>query len=153
MNKKNTQQLNTILKSTHISDFSTFCKSESQNMLPAKDAFGSYLKQIAKEHNLTLQNIFIQAGIPVGYGYKLLLGERHTIQRDVIIRLCYASRMSLDQTQSALKRYGVSPLYSRVPRDAFLILLFQERPDNIIQLNDLLVQNHFEPLRSSGIRD
>ena len=33
----------------------------------------------------------VAAGVPERYGYKLISGEKHTIQRDVILRLCIES--------------------------------------------------------------
>lgn len=36
----------------------------------------------------------MKADIPERYGYKLLSGEKHTRQRDVILRICYAAGLS-----------------------------------------------------------
>ena len=49
--------------------------------------------------------VFLKADIPERYGYKLLSGEKHTKQRDVILRICYAAEFTLKETQRALRKY------------------------------------------------
>ncbi len=80
-------------------------------------------------------------------------GEKHTRQRDVILRICYAAELSLEETQRALKKYDMPALYPKIPRDAFLMILFNERPGNIIEINELLKKNEMEPLRTSGMQE
>ena len=99
------------------------------------------------------QTVFLKADIPERYGYKLLSGEKHTKQRDVILRICYASEFSLAETQRALKKYKMPELYAKVPRDALLMIIFNERPGSIIDVNRLLKENGMEPLRTSGLQD
>lgn len=67
---------------------------------------------------MNVQKMFLQADIPERYGYKLLSGQKHTKQRDVILRICYAAGLSFDETQRALKKYGMVELYSEITRDA-----------------------------------
>lgn len=95
----------------------------------------------------------MKADIPERYGYKLLSGEKHTKQRDIILRICYAAEMTLDETQRALKKYGMPELYAKIPRDALLMIIFNERPGSIINVNALLKENGMEPLRTSGLQD
>ncbi|MBP8720835.1 MAG: hypothetical protein KBH72_09315, partial [Lachnospiraceae bacterium] len=87
------------------------------------------------------------------YGYKLLSGEKRTRQRDVILRICYAAKFSLAETQRALKKYEMPELYAKVPRDALLMIAFNERPGSILDVNDLLNQKGLQPLRTSGVQD
>lgn len=82
--------------------------------------------------------VFLKADIPEKYGYKLLSGEKHTRQRDIILRICYAAELTLEQTQRALRKYEMPQLYAKIPRDAFLMLIFKERPGGIIEVNELL---------------
>ena len=42
-------------------------------------------------------------------------------------------------------------LYAKIPRDAFLMLIFKERPGGIIEVNELLSKNGMEMLRTSEI--
>lgn len=96
--------------------------------------------------------MFLNADIPERYGYKLLSGEKHTKQRDVILRICYAAELTLEETQRALKKYEMPELYAKLPRDALLMIMFNERPGSIIDVNALLKENGMEPLRTSGIQ-
>lgn len=94
--------------------------------------------------------LFLRADIAENYGYKLISGEKHTNQRDVIIRLCYAGEFTFEETQRALKLYGMSPLYARIKRDALLITAFNNRKGNILDLNQYLKENGENPLKNCG---
>ena len=87
------------------------------------------------------------------YGYKLLSGEKHTQQRDVILRICYAAEFTLAETQRALRKYQMPELYAKIPRDALLMIIFNERPGSIIDVNEMLKKNGFEPLRTCGVQE
>ena len=111
------------------------------------------LWETMKEKGITQQTVFLRADIPERYGYKLLSGEKRTKQRDVILRICYAAEFTLNETQRALKKYGLPELYAKIPRDAFLMIVFNERPGNVIEVNEFLEKNNMEPLRTSGVQD
>lgn len=153
MNEKNTNELKDVLGKTHLSDFEKFCKENENLMYEAENAFGKYIKDILFSKNLSQQTVFLKADIPERYGYKLLSGEKHTRQRDVILRICYAAELTLDETQRALRRYGMPELYPKIQRDALLMIVFNDRPGSIIDVNDLLNENGFETLRTSGVQD
>ena len=102
---------------------------------------------------MTQQMVFLKADIPERYGYKLLSGEKHTRQRDVILRICYAAEMTLEETQRALQKYGMPQLYAKIPRDALLIIIFNERPGGIIEVNELLSEKGMDMLRTSGVQE
>lgn len=153
MREKKTQELENILGSTHLNDFKVYCNNNSDSMLTGDRDFSDYMKNIFKEKNMTMQIVFLKADIPERYGYKLLSGEKHTRQRDVILRICYAAEMSLEQTQRALKKYGLPELYAKNPRDALLMIIFNERPGSIIEVNALLKEYGVESLRTSGVQE
>ena len=102
---------------------------------------------------LKQQDVFLAADIPEKYGYKLLSGEKHTKQRDVILRLCYAAELNLDETQKALKLYRMPELYAKIQRDALIMIAFNERPGSIIDVNSFLKKNGMDILRPSGVQD
>ncbi len=153
MGEKNTKELVDILGKTHLSDFDAYCKDNKNSMNIVQDSFSIYIKDLLCEKGLTQQSVFLNADIPERYGYKLLSGEKRTKQRDVILRICYASELTLTETQRALKKYGLPELYAKVPRDALLMIIFNERPGNIIDVNALLKEKGMEPLRTSGLQD
>lgn len=153
MKQKNTKELDDILGKTHISDFDKFCVEQKGSMDPEQNAFSEYIKDLLKEKRITQQMVFLKADIPEKYGYRLLSGEKHTRQRDIILRICYAAELTLEQTQRALRKYEMPQLYAKIPRDAFLMLIFKERPGGIIEVNELLSKNGMEMLRTSGVQE
>jgi len=150
MEKKNTDELDKILGSTHPEDINEYLRENADSMREADRPFAGYMRKLIKEKGLKQQDVFISADIPERYGYKLISEEKRTKQRDVILRLCYAAQFSPEETQRALKMYEMPTLYSKIPRDALLMTLFRERPGNIYEINEILEKHHMEPLRSSG---
>jgi len=153
MKEKSTIELNSILGSTHSKNFDAYCKENRESLITDENAFAEYFKTLFKEKGITQQLVFLKADIPERYGYKLLSGEKRTRQRDIILRICYAAEFTLEETQRALKKYGMSELYAKIPRDALLIIAFNERPGSILDVNALLKQYEMEPLRTSGVQD
>lgn len=153
MIEKETEELKKILGKTHPEDFSGFYEENKDSMSEAATAFHSYLKNILKKNGLTQQEAFLNADVPERYGYKLLTGEKHTKQRDVILRICFGADMTLEETQKALRKYGMPELYAKVPRDALLMTLFNERPHNIIEMNRFLMKNKMTPLKTTSVQE
>lgn len=151
MGEKNTDELEKVLQSTHLKNFNSYCKENAESL--DNNDFSVYIKNILSEKKLTQQLVFLRADIPERYGYKLLSGEKKTKQRDIILRICYASEMSLSQTQRALKKYQMPELYAKVQRDALLMILFNERPGDIIEVNEILTQHGMQALRTSGLQN
>ena len=153
MPTKTTEELEKVLGNTHINETSKYLSENAEELLDSGRPFADYMKKIIKERNLMQQDIFLKADIPDRYGYKLLSEEKRTKQRDVILRLCYAAELTLEETQKALKIYGMPELYARVPRDAVLMIIFNNRPGSIIDVNAYLKKNGVEILRPSGVQD
>ena len=152
MSEKNTKELEKILGSTHLNEFNEFREANVDSMMDEKD-FSEYFKELFKAKGILQQTVFLKADIPERYGYKLISGEKRTRQRDIILRICYAAEFTLEETQKALKKYGMPELYAKIPRDAFLMIVFNERPGNVIEVNEFLEKNNMEPLRTSGLQD
>lgn len=153
MSEKRTTELNNVLGKTHLSDFDKYIKDNKDSMNPPEDSFSIYMKELFAEKRITQQTVFLRADIPERYGYKLLSGEKHTRQRDVILRICYAGELTLEETQRALKKYEMPELYAKIARDALLMIMFNDRPGSIIDLNTCLMQKGMDPLRTSGVQD
>lgn len=153
MSEKNTNDLKEVLGRTHLSEFDKYCKENKESMNDSEDSFSVYIKDLLAHKGITQQTVFLNADIPERYGYKLLSGEKHTKQRDVILRICYAAELSLNETQRALKKYELPELYPKIPRDALMMIIFNERSGSIIEVNALLKKNGMEPLRTSGLQD
>ena len=110
MEKKSTEELENILGNTTPDNIEDFLQEHSGNMIDQEKPFAKYLHQIISRNGLTQQEVFIQADFPERFGYKLLSEEKRTKQRDYILRICYAAKMTLEETQRALTLYGMAPL-------------------------------------------
>lgn len=153
MTKKSTEELEKVLGKTHINEIDNYLKENEESLLNSDRPFSDYIRAIIKEKNLKQQDIFLDADIPERYGYKLISGEKYTRQRDVILRICYATHMTLDETQKALRLYRLPELYARIPRDAMIMICINERPGSILDVNAFLKKNGMEILRSSGVQE
>ena len=152
MHEKRTDELENVLGSTHVKKIKEFLEDNKNEMLMEEKPFSSYMRTLIQKKGLNRQNIFLLADIPERYGYKLLSEEKRTRQRDIIIRLCYAAEFTVEETQEALRIYGMPELYARIPRDAVLMICFNERPGSIIDVNRILSENGMESLRTSGVQ-
>ena len=153
MQEKDTNELEQELGRTHLNDYVQYALKNKESMISDATSFSSYMKRIMRQRGISQQTAFLKADIPERYGYKLLSGEKHTRQRDVIIRICYAAGLSLKESQRALRKYGMPELYAKIPRDAILMIAFNERPGSIIDVNTFLKENGMEPLRTSGVQE
>ncbi|WP_022770096.1 MULTISPECIES: hypothetical protein [unclassified Butyrivibrio] len=153
MQEKETKELEKVLGKTHLSDYDSFVEDNRDSMLSASNSFSTYVKGLMAQKGISQQTVFLNADVPERYGYKLLSGEKHTKQRDVILRLCYAAEFTLSETQRALKKYGMSELYAKDERDALIMIVFNERPGSIIDVNGLLKEHGYLPLRTSGVQE
>ncbi|SEM38855.1 hypothetical protein SAMN04487770_13634 [Butyrivibrio sp. ob235] len=153
MQEKDTNELEKVLGKTHLSDYDSYVQKNKDSMLSDSNSFSTYVKEKMSEKGITQQTVFLKADVPERYGYKLLSGEKHTKQRDVILRICYAADFTLQETQRALKKYGMAELYAKDERDALVMIAFNEKPGSIIEVNTMLKEHGLAPLRTSGVQD
>jgi len=153
MQEKETNELESTLDKIHLSDYDSFLKENNDSILSESNSFSTYVKELLQTKGLTQQAVFLNADIPERYGYKLLSGEKHTKQRDVILRLCYAANFTLQETQRALRKYGMPELYAKDERDILIMIAFNERPGSILDLNMILKEHGALPLRTSGVQE
>ncbi len=115
-------------------------------LLPEGREFAAYLRGKLREKGILQQDVFLAADLSENYGYKLIAEEKHTRQRDTILRLCLAARFRLPEVQEALILYGMAPLYGRFARDAVLIAAIGNRVYDLQELNRLLERCGQAPL-------
>ncbi len=153
MQEKDTNELENTLGKTHLSDYDKYLKNNKDSMLSESNSFSTYVKELMNKKGIKQQEVFLKADVPERYGYKLLSGEKHTKQRDVIVRICYAAEFTLGETQRALRKYGMAELYAKDERDAMIMIAFNERPGSIIDVNTMLKTHGLQPLRTSGVQE
>jgi hypothetical protein len=146
MQEKPTDELNSILENTHPDQLSDFLKENSRFMADDKKGFYYYFKDVLDKKNIKLKDVYSFAGVSESYGSKILAMEKHTKSRDLIIRLCIAGHFSWDETNRALKLYGMTELYAKDPRDACLIVAINNRKYDLADIDDLLEQQGMKKL-------
>lgn len=150
MSKKSTDELEKILGRTSASNIEDYLTENRESLLSDERPFSAYMHEMIRKYGKTQQEVFLQADLPERFGYKLLSEEKHTKQRDYILRICYAAGMTLEETQTALTLYGMAPLYARIPRDAVLMIAFNQHKGSILDVNALLSAHKQATLKTSG---
>lgn len=118
-----------------------------ENRAELKDdskAFYYHMKNTVEKKGLFLKDVYLSAGVTESYGGKIITMEKHTKNRDLIIRLCLAGRFDLTETNRALKLYGMSELYPKISRDACIIVAINNHIFDMLRVD--------ECLRSEGLR-
>ena len=145
-----TEELDQVLNRCRPEDLPGYLEENPDRLYEGGRTFTEYMRTHLRSHELTQQEVFLSADIPERYGYKLISGEKHTRQRDIILRICLAAHFTLNEAQTALKLYGMAPLYSRIPRDAAMIIAFNTGMYDPYEVNRLLEDNHLELLAACG---
>ena len=146
--KKTTKELEGILLNAHSANVEQIFTENNYSFV--NKTFSDYFKDLLSQNKISQQKVFIDADISEKYGYKLISGEKHTNQRDTLLRLCYAGKLNVEETNRSLILHGMSPLYARNKRDALLIIAFNDRVGDILDLNEYLIKNGEKPLKNSG---
>ncbi len=146
MQEKPTDELNSILENTHPDGLSDFLKENSRYMADDRKGFYYYFKDVLDAKNIKLKDVYSFAGVSESYGSQIIRMEKHTANRDLIIRLCIAGHFSWDEINRALKLYGMSELYAKDPRDACLIVAVNNRKYDLAEIDDLLTEQGMKKL-------
>ena len=64
----------------------------------------------------------------------------------MIIRLCLAGHFNWDETNRALKLYGLSELYAKDPRDACIIVAVNNRIFDMYEIDEMLIRQGLRKL-------
>lgn len=141
MQEKATDELDKILANVRPEQINTYYKNNRQYMEEGKKAFYYYMKDVLESKNILLRDVYSFAGVTESYGSKILTMEKHTKNRDLIIRFCIAGHFLLGETNRALKLYGMSPLYAKDKRDACLIVAINNRKYDLFEIDNLLEEH------------
>ena len=140
------KRLSADLRDIRPEELAEYLRTHSAELITDPRPFAAYMRTKFREKGLLRQNVFLAADLSENYGYKLIAEEKHTRQRDTILRLCLAARFSLDEVQEALILYGMAPLYARFPRDAVLLVAVQNGITDLREVNQFLERCGQTPL-------
>lgn len=140
------EELYEQIETIRLEELPIFLREHMENLLSGARPFSDYMRSKFREKGVLQQNVFLAADISENYGYKLIAEEKHTIQRDIILRICLAAQFDLNETQKALILYGMAPLYWLLPRDIVFMAAIVHRAFDIHQVNEILIRCGQAPL-------
>ncbi len=150
MQQKPTDELNDLLLNIKPGQIQTYLKENNKYMADEKKAFYYYMKDVLAEKHIMLKNVYLLAGVSESLGSKILRMEKHTKNRDLILRFCIAGHFNWNETNRALKLYGMNELYSKDKRDACIIVAINNRIFDMDRIDDMLEENGFDKLSANA---
>ncbi len=100
--------------------------------------FTEYMRERFRIKGVSQRILFQQTGISERYGYKLISGEKHTSNRDIIVKLCIGAGFCVAETDHALMLYGMSPLRPFSGRDGILSQAIMTGLNDVYEVSDML---------------
>ncbi len=146
MEKKPTDELNNILSKVKPDQLDLYFKENEKYMADEKKGFYYYMKDVLEEKNIRLKDVYSFAGVTESYGSKILTMEKHTRNRDLIIRFCIAGHFTWEETNRALKLYGMNELYAKDERDACFIVAINNRIYDMSEIDERLLARSLKKL-------
>ena len=140
------EELHEQIALIRLEELPIFLREHMEDLLSGPRPFADYMRTKFRDKGVLQQNIFLAADISENYGYKIIAEEKHTIQRDIILRICLAAQFDLEETQKALILYGMAPLYWLLPRDIVFMAAIVHKVYDIHQVNDVLLRCNLPPL-------
>ena len=134
------------IASIRLEELPLFLREHRDALLSGPRPFADYMRAKFRDKGVLQQNVFLAADISENYGYKLIAEEKHTVQRDIILRICLAAQFDLDETQKALILYGMAPLFGLLPRDIVFMAAIGSKCFDIHQVNEVLLRCALAPL-------
>ena len=147
MEQDSTTPLMDVLMNAEKEDIDLFAHKHLAGQF---SGFPAYMDTIISKKRLKRQDIFQRADLPQKYGYKLLSGETHTTDRDKLLRIFIAMKMTLKETQRALELYGLAALYPKKKRDAVIIIAINKGISWVDTVNEWLAEHGESELSGSS---
>ena len=146
MQEKLTGELNDILENMKPDQLNRYLKENRKYMADREKAFYYYFTDVLAEKNIKLKDVYITVGVTESMGSKIVRMEKHTKDRDMILRLCLAGRFSWDEMNRALRLYGFNELYAKDPRDACIIVAVNNQMYDLGDLDDILIAHNLKKI-------
>lgn len=143
IHEKSTTELDKILNQTDTSGLDAYL---SENTLKKHETADELLSAHIEATGQKKKDVIARAGLSEQYGYQLLNGSKTTSDRDKLLGLCIAAGLSIKQTDRVLKISKFSPLYSKIDRDAVIMLCMNHGIQNVIGVNEELEKRGIEIL-------
>lgn len=109
----------------------------------------SYLTELLQEHGYTIAQVIQRANLSKSFVYQIFSGAR-VPGRDILLRIAFAIKLNLEETQRLLTISCRGALYPRIRRDAAIIFCLQRRC-TLEQASELLEEISEMPLVKGDI--
>ncbi len=106
--------------------------------------FHRYLTFLMREKSVKALKLSIDAQLSRSFTYQICAGDR-VPSRNIILRIAFALKLTLEETQRLLKLANRGILYPRARRDAVLIYAISHKC-GLLDANELLEKQGQEPL-------
>ena len=143
---KPTNELDSVLENMKPDQLDEFFNKYGKGVADEKKAFYYYYTGVVKDNGIKLKDVYSFAGESESYGGQIVRMEKRTKDRDLILRLCIAGHFSLEETNRALKLYGMPELYAKSSRDACLIVAISNRIYRLDKIDDMLENRGLEKI-------
>ncbi|MGN0247493.1 MAG: helix-turn-helix domain-containing protein [Lachnospiraceae bacterium] len=128
----NRNETNTISKATTTAKLMRMLEASpkrfyEQYLPTVRDiSFHTYLKNLIVKQKCSNADLMREAFISKTYLYQVLNGERLP-GRDIVLRIAYALKLSVEETQRLLTLAGKGVLYPKIRRDAAILFCLQKK--------------------------
>lgn len=140
-NKSTEQLINDICEQTSMQDYLDENRDELTGL-----SLSAYLNLMLKVHPVRKSDLFRRAGLDGNnYGYELFQNDNKKPSRDILLRLCLAFPLTIDETQHALRNACLAILYPRDMRDV-CILFALKKGLGVDGLNNMLEEKKLKVL-------
>lgn len=141
MHNRPTEELDSILAQTKPDKIGEYIQNNREYLSDSLKGFYYYYKDVLDSKHIKLKEVYAQVGVTESYGSRIISTDKHTKNRDLIIRFCLAGHFSLEETNRALKLYGFTELYSKSPKDACIIVALNNHIYDVDKIDALLEKN------------
>ena len=130
-NKSTDEMLGEILATKNIDKYVSDNKENYVDTTVSKA-----LEDILNEKKLVKSEVIKKAEMSEIYGYQIFSGTRNP-SRDKLISIAIGMSLTLDETQTLLKKCSFAPLYAKSKRDSIIIFGISNN-HSILQINETL---------------
>ena len=135
INEKSTTELDQILNQTKTSELDDYLNTQT---ISTEGSVAEYLSAFLARTGQKKKDVIARSGLSEAYGYHILNGTKNTNDRDKILGLCIGAGMDLMHISRTLKLAGFSPLYSKIDRDAVIMICINRGVNNVLAVNEEL---------------
>lgn len=116
-----TQILSMIRRTANFSKIDQVLRDE-----PALPEFSHVLYDIMARNDLKARDVIAEVGMERSYFYHILNGTK-TPSRNIVLRICFSVRATLEETNRLLLLSAQGSLYAKIRRDAAIIFCIEKK--------------------------